>query len=203
MPLRRTARLPRTAGTAVRVASALAVGTAAVLTAAPAGAAPAGAAEHPAAGAPAADPAPGAAPDVRTLHFAVQTGPEDTRCDVVGDLYTPAGASADDPVPAILTTNGFGGSKDDQAAAARYFAGHGYAVLSYSGLGFGGSGCRIGMDGRVPDGQAASQLISFLGGQEGIAFEDAEHTRPVPAPGFIVRDAVDHDGAARAHDPRV
>ena len=31
------------------------------------------------------------------------------------DLYTPDGASRTTPAPAVLTTNGFGGSKDDQA----------------------------------------------------------------------------------------
>jgi len=75
---------------------------------------------------------------VRTMHFDVVVGPAgDQHCDIVGDLYTPAVT----PAPAILTTNGFGGSKDDQAGIARFAAAHGYVVLSYSGLGFGGSGC--------------------------------------------------------------
>src|SRR3982750_3146927 len=71
-------------------------------------------------------------------------GPNNAQpCDIVGDLYTPATASATSRVPAILTTNGFGGSKDDQAGIGREFAALGYVVLSYSGLGFGGSGCKI------------------------------------------------------------
>src|SRR5436189_1729773 len=77
---------------------------------------------------------------VQTLHFAVTTGPDNgTACDIIGDLYLPSSASATSRVPAILTTNGFGGSKDDQAAWGEKFATDGYAVLSYSGLGFGGS----------------------------------------------------------------
>src|SRR3954466_1418226 len=72
---------------------------------------------------------------VRTLHFDVAVGPDgDHHCDIVGDLYTPSGAAATHRVPAILTTNGFGGSKDDQAGLAKYFASQDYAVLSYSGL---------------------------------------------------------------------
>src|SRR4051794_41938516 len=51
---------------------------------------------------------------VSTLHFKVTAGPEGT-CDIVGDLYTPTSASSTNRMPAILTTNGFGGSKDDQA----------------------------------------------------------------------------------------
>ena len=83
---------------------------------------------------------------------------------MIGDLYKPASATRANPAPAILTTNGFGGSKDDQAKLARAFAARGYVVLSYSGLGFGGSGCKITLDDRDYDGKAGSQLVSFLGG---------------------------------------
>src|SRR5947199_10470676 len=62
----------------------------------------------------------------------------DQYCDVLYDLYVPNSASPSSPIPAILTTNGFGGSKDDQASEADLFARNGYLVLSYSGLGFGG-----------------------------------------------------------------
>src|SRR5260370_41946296 len=80
---------------------------------------------------------------LRTLHFAVVVGPGGAEhCDIVGDMYAPSDASRTHRVPAILTTNGFGGSKDDQAGLARYFASQDYVVLSYSGLGFGGSGCK-------------------------------------------------------------
>ena len=146
----------------------------------------------------------GHVPAVETLHFAVQVGPErDTECDIVGDLYRPAGASAEHPVAAILTTNGFGGSKDDQAPMARMLASRGYAVLSYSGLGFGGTTCKVTLDNPQYDGQAASQLVSFLGGQDGIAFADAEHRRPLPGADFITLDHVDNLGAPSRHDPRV
>jgi predicted acyl esterase len=102
---------------------------------------------------------------VRTVHVDTMVGPAgDTHCDVVGDLYTPAGASRAHPAPAVLTTNGFGGSKDDQKAMASALAQRGYVVLSYSGLGFGGSGCRIELDDPDWDGRAGSQLVSFLAG---------------------------------------
>lgn len=85
------------------------------------------------------------------------------QCLIVGDLYKPAGASPVHPVPAVLTTNGFTGSKNDQTAMAEVLASRGYGVLSYSGLGFGGSGCKITLDDRAHDGRAGSQLVSFLG----------------------------------------
>lgn len=150
--------------------------------------------------------AAGAAPayTVQTLHFLVHTGADGaTPCDIVGDLYTPTVASPTHKVPAILTTNGFGGSKDDQAGLGKTFATRGFEVLSYSGLGFGGSGCKITLDDPDFDGRAASQLVSFLGGASAIAFTDAAHTTAAPALGVVQLDAVDHAGKASAHDPRV
>lgn len=141
---------------------------------------------------------------VQTLHFAVTTGPaNDVACDIVGDLYLPAGASAADRVPAILTTNGFGGSKDDQADWGAGFASDGYAVLSYSGLGFGGSSCKITLDDPDWDGKAGSQLVSYLGGADGVAFLDAAHTQPAPVLDVVQLDPKDHNGVHRDNDPRV
>jgi ABC-2 type transport system ATP-binding protein len=108
------------------------------------------------------------------------------QCVVNADLYAPAGASASHPAPAILATNGFGGSKNDQAPMAREFASLGYVVLSYTGLGFGpnatsptsnvqgtglksGSGCKITLDDPSYDGAAASQLVDFLAGTKAAA----------------------------------
>jgi predicted acyl esterase len=151
-------------------------------------------------GAPAAE----AAYTVRTLHFAVVVGPGGAqRCDIVGDLYTPADAGPAHRVPAVLTTNGFGGSKDDQAGIAEYLAAHDYTVLSYSGLGFGGSGCKITLDDPDWDGQAARQLVSFLGGDNGIGYADAAHTQPVPGPDGVRHDPIDHAGQRDPDDPRV
>lgn len=141
---------------------------------------------------------------VQTLHFLVKTGPTGaTRCDIIGDLYTPTAASATSRVPAILTTNGFGGSKDDQAGLGKAFAARGFEVLSYSGLGFGGSGCKITLDDPDTDGRAASQLVSFLGGASGIAFMDAAHRTAAPVLDVVQRDSHDHLGHTSTNDPRL
>ena len=87
------------------------------------------------------------------------TGSQET-CQVSYDLYEPFPAVANS-APLILTTNGFGGTKADQAGIGFYFAPRGYVVLSYSGLGFGQStGCKISLDDPDYDGQAAKQLIT-------------------------------------------
>ena len=160
--------------------------------------------------APAAHAA-GEAYTVTPLFFAVTTASQgvtgDTTCDIAADLYTPVGASATDRRPAVLTTNGFGGSKSDQAGFARAYAAEGYVVLSYSGLGFGGSTCKITLDDRQHDGVAGKQLVDFLGGISGNAFTSLAHTTPVPAPDYVVRDDLAgrpaSDGVITANDPRV
>lgn len=136
-----------------------------------------------------------AVPAVTTtpLFFTVDAGGQ--TCKIPADLYLPSTASAKKRVPAILTTNGFGGSKDDQAGLGRYFAGRGYAVLSYSGLGFGGSTCKITLDDPAVDGKAASQLINYLAGAKGLAFTDAGRTKPAPALDVVQLD--------KPGDPRV
>ncbi|WP_204164608.1 alpha/beta fold hydrolase [Nocardioides daejeonensis] len=141
----------------------------------------------------------------QTLHFKVRVGAPGTEktCDIVGDLYLPKGASSKKRVPAVLATNGFGGSKDDQAKWAPLLTGRGYALLSYSGLGFGGSTCQVTLDDVEHDGRAASQLVSYLGGAKGIAYRDAKHTQPAPRLKVVARDRRDQTGRRSRNDPKV
>jgi ABC-2 type transport system ATP-binding protein len=133
---------------------------------------------------------------VKALSFDVKTGPAgDQACTIVGDLYKPNDASAGNPAAAILTTNGFGGSKADQATFAKSYADRGYVVLSYSGLGFGGSTCKITLDDPDFDGKAGSQLVTFLGG--GSAAKDGTKVD------YVLKDAKAHDGQTYPNDPRV
>ena len=69
-------------------------------------------------------------------------------------------------MPAILSTHGFGGSKDDsnQTAIGKGFVNQGYAVLSYSGLGFGKTTCKIELDDPDWDGKAGKQMDDVLAG---------------------------------------
>jgi len=145
-----------------------------------------------------ADASATAAPTVtKTSHeIDVHVGPTGAQtCTVVYDLYTPSSATKATPAPAILSTNGFGGSKDDQADLGQAFAERGYVVLSYSGLGFGGSDCQISLDDPDYDGRAAQQLVTYLGG--GSAANDGSTID------YVKRDAKAHDGKAMANDPRV
>ncbi|MEV0636609.1 CocE/NonD family hydrolase [Streptomyces sp. NPDC050619] len=102
---------------------------------------------------------------VTALKFTVQVGGR--TCAIDADLYRPAGADRTRPAPAVLATNGFGGSKSDGQtnAIGKAFAQRGYVSLVYSGLGFGRSGCLISLDDPAVDGAAASRLIDFLAGK--------------------------------------
>ncbi|WP_369195034.1 CocE/NonD family hydrolase [Streptomyces djakartensis] len=113
-----------------------------------------------------APPATAAAPyTVTPLKFTVRAG--DRSCTVDADLYRPAGADRHHPAPAVLGTNGFGGSKADGStdSIGKAFASRGYVSLVYSGLGFGRSGCLVSLDDPDIDGAAASQLVDFLAGE--------------------------------------
>ncbi|MFE6856933.1 peptidase S15, partial [Streptomyces sp. NPDC057674] len=69
---------------------------------------------------------------VTPLRFTVEAGGRS--CAVDADLYRPAGVDAARPAPAVLATNGFGGSKGDGStdAIGRAFAERGYVGLVYS-----------------------------------------------------------------------
>lgn len=137
-----------------------------------------------------------AAVEVKALTFDVMVGENrDEPCEVAADLYTPDGASLSNQKPAVMATNGFGGSKADFAELGMSYAERGYVFLAYSGLGFGGSGCKITLDDREHDGAAGSQLISFLGGSK--AAQDGTEID------YVVKDGVDNGGKARSDDPRV
>jgi ABC-2 type transport system ATP-binding protein len=125
----------------------------------------------------AADGTPGYS--VQHIHVDVTVGPDgDQRCGITADVYKPDAASRSNPAPAVLTTHGFGGSKDDgnQTAIGRGFVREGYVVLSYSGLGFGGSGCTIHLDDPDWDGRAGSQLVDVLAGTRTFTDEDTGET---------------------------
>jgi len=150
---------PRRRTTAALTTGALAAAGAltGLVPVAPAGAAP--------------DPTPGYS--LRHLHVTVHVGPDNGQtCLVDADVYKPDGVSPRSPAPAILTTNGFGGSKDDsnETAIGKGFVKAGYVVLAYSGLGFGGSGCKIHLDDPDWDGKAGSQLVDVLAGQKAVTW---------------------------------
>ncbi len=141
----------------------------------------------------ATDPTPGYS--LRHVTVDVKVGPQhDQTCKVDADLYKPDGTDRRHPAPAILTTNGFGGSKDDsnESAIGRGFVKAGYVVLAYSGLGFGASGCKIELDDPDWDGAAGKQLVDVLAGTRSFTDSTTGRTGRI---GYVATDG--------PHDPRV
>jgi ABC-2 type transport system ATP-binding protein len=133
---------------------------------------------------------------LRPLKFDLAVGPAgNVHCTIDADLYSPDGASAAHPAPAILATNGFGGDKTGLATIATSYARRGYVFLAYSGLGFGNSSCKISLDDPDWDGEAGGQLVSFLGGSKAAADGTTIN--------YVIHDRVAHDHRHYADDPRV
>ena len=72
--------------------------------------------------------------DVRIIQFSDQDGER-----LVGKLYRPIGATADDPAPGILGLHGYNNDKDVQRPAAIELAKAGFVVLTLDELGHGDS----------------------------------------------------------------
>lgn len=140
------------------------------------------------------------------LKFSVPAGSNDLgqpqTCTIDADLYKPHSASPSARVPAILTTNGFGGSKADQAGLGEAFAKRGYAVLSYTGLGFPDSGCKVSLDDPGVDGVAATSLVTFLGGGGSAAYTSSQVGGTAGGTGTVAVDFTVLDNPA-THDPRL
>jgi predicted acyl esterase len=115
-----------------------------------------------------------------SVNAVVHVGPgRATACTIVGELLVPDGVDAAHPAAVVMDTNGFGGSYSDsttfgQAQAASHA---GFIGLTYSGLGFGGSGCQIELDSPQWDGMAASELISWLGEQPEVRKDGTDDPR--------------------------
>jgi ABC-2 type transport system ATP-binding protein len=146
---------------------------------------------------------PASAADIvpRDLTITVKNiGPDNRTCKIDADLYVPAGVTSSRRAPALLVTNGFGGTKKDQADLAQGFGEQGYVTLSYTGLGFvDGDNCPITLDDREHDGAAAGQLLRFLGGDPSIEAVDDDTEQPVVVDQVVREDAK----TGTRYDPQV
>lgn len=92
----------------------------------------------------------------------VTTGPDDDLSfDIDTRLYVPDNATRRTPQPTILMTHGFGGSKDSTEilTTAKFFAAHGYNVLTFTSSGFGKSGGCVSLQSADYDVKSAMQVV--------------------------------------------
>ncbi|MCO4694096.1 alpha/beta fold hydrolase [Streptomyces sp. RO-S4] len=134
------------------------------------------------------------APPVRRADRVMTTG-DGVRIDT--SFFT---AGPDGRRPAVLLGHGFGGSKEDVREQAEDLARDGYAVLTWSARGFGGSTGKIGLN--DPEGEVAdvSRLIDWLAGRPEVRLDKAGDPR-VGIAGNSYGGAIALLGAG--HDDRV
>ncbi|MFG1942724.1 CocE/NonD family hydrolase [Nonomuraea sp. NPDC048826] len=139
-------------------------------------------------------------PEIRgqALFVHVMDGPsDDQRVDLDVTYFPPPGGGK---APAVLLGHGFGGSKRSVRAEAQYLAGQGYAVLTWSARGFGGSSGQIALNSPDYEVKDVKQLIDWLAGRPEVLLDAAGDPRVGIA-------GASYGGAiallAAAHDPRV
>jgi ABC-2 type transport system ATP-binding protein len=102
-------------------------------------------------------------PLVRSLRIAVTDGPRSTDHEWLDATFsTQPGRGR---VPAILLAHGFGQTKEAVAAEAAQLARDGFAVLTWSARGFGGSTGQIALDSPDYEVKDVEQLVSWLARQ--------------------------------------
>lgn len=107
-------------------------------------------------------PTPGSAQeDVRIEDDIVVRSADGT--PIVATLMLPAGASAEDPVPAIIGTHGWAGSRSTSPSglSARLLE-RGYAILSWDSRGFGQSGGEANVGAPGFEVEDAKALLDYL-----------------------------------------
>jgi ABC-2 type transport system ATP-binding protein len=85
-----------------------------------------------------------------------------TRIDLCYTYFKPARASRAKPVPMIMHSHGWGGSRTTDAASFRAFTSSGYGVLSFDQRGFGDSGGRARVEAPAFEGVDVRRLVRLV-----------------------------------------
>jgi len=106
----------------------------------------------------------------------VLSGPSGTEpTDLDTRLYLPRDRSG--MVPAVLLAHGFGGTKNSVTDDAESLAARGYAVLTWTARGFGGSGGQIHLDSPDYEVRDAQRLLDWLAARPEIRLDAAGDPR--------------------------
>ncbi|GAA0544388.1 CocE/NonD family hydrolase [Paractinoplanes ferrugineus] len=106
----------------------------------------------------------------------VRTGPADAESvELDARLYLPR--DRDGRVPAVLLAHGFGGTKDSVSDDAESLADRGYAVLTWTAQGFGGSGGQIHLDSPDYEVRDAQGLLDWLAARPEIKLDETGDPR--------------------------
>lgn len=121
------------------------------------------AATAPLVGAPAA-----AAEAVTTIDGCLQSVPDPgttAPVEICFTIFRPAGATKDRPVPMVLHSHGWGGSRTTDPAAFAYLTDAGFGVLSFDQRGFGESGGRAHIENPDVEGKDVQEVVDLVAAQ--------------------------------------
>ncbi|GAA5113399.1 hypothetical protein GCM10023339_17730 [Alloalcanivorax gelatiniphagus] len=113
--------------------------------------------------------APAQAAEVTTTDGCLSSVPDPgttTPVDICFTLFRPAGASRDRPVPMVMHSHGWGGSRTTDPGAFAYLTDAGFGVLSFDQRGFGASGGRAHIENPDVEGQDVQRLVDLVAAQE-------------------------------------
>lgn len=89
--------------------------------------------------------------------------------NIAWNLFVPAGAGPENPVPVILMTHGWGGSgSKNYSGRVKFLVDRGYAVLTWDQRGFGTSGGEANVDSQEYEVRDVRALITFVAGHPAI-----------------------------------
>ena len=95
--------------------------------------------------------------------------PDGTQVEICWSLYQPAGADAAHPVPLVLHSHGWGGSRTNAADAFTEWLEAGFGVLSFDQRGFGESGGKAHVEHPDFEGQDVQRLVDLVAGLDWVA----------------------------------
>jgi ABC-2 type transport system ATP-binding protein len=121
--------------------------------------------------------APAAAMAVQREDGTVRSVANGEDAEILYHLFLPDGASADDPVPVVMQTHGWGGRGATDITDENEFIKAGYGLLTWDQRGFAASGGKVHVDSPLYEGQDAMRLIDMLASDPRIDQEAAGDPR--------------------------
>jgi len=103
---------------------------------------------------------------VRVADGCVRSAPEpgtEAKVRICYTLFRPAGASAKRPVPLLMHSHGWGGSRTTDPSDVREFLDAGYGVLSFDQRGWGASGGHAHVENPDLEGKDVRRLVRLVG----------------------------------------
>lgn len=86
--------------------------------------------------------------------------------DICFTLFRPAGATKDRPVPMVLHSHGWGGSRTTDPSAFAYLTDAGFGVLSFDQRGFGESGGHAYIENPDVEGKDVQEIVDLVAAQD-------------------------------------